>query len=415
MKYVSAEGSDSNPGTQAAPWETLVKVRSAMDSGELQRGSQVLFRRGDTFYGYLHEPTLQGLSGALVLGAYGSGDRPVISGYKISKASWIRHTAGVWKLDITAGSGAYTGNTMGASTNVGFLKVSDTIRGWKRFSLSELENPWDFYSDETYVYVKRNGNPGANVHISVQQDGLRPAPDSHITGLRIEGHGGHGINVGSSQRVSIRDNHVTAIGGSALSGTTRYGNGIECWIGAAEVDIRENTIRETYDVAFTMQGEASGSSVSWEDIRFRNNRVENCNQSFEMWSKGTPSPVNGHIRCSFTDNICVDAGYSWAATIRPDRNGKGTHLLTYSMELPCDVEITRNQFLGARDHYTRNGDDGLVPPGLDMHHNIIKLAAGKKIAYLHPETIEQAARWTARTGKEKGSVAQRLPATATKE
>jgi hypothetical protein len=409
-RYVSASGSDENPGTKAAPWRTLAKVRSAMDSGELHRGSQVLFHRGDTFYGLLHQPSLSGTSGVLVVGAYGTGERPVICGYKISEACWTKHAPGVWKLDITANSGQYTGNTLSQSTDVGFLKVASAIRGWKRFSLSELVNQWDFYNDEAYIYLKSSTDPGAGVHMSVRQDGVRPAPDTHVTGLRIEGHGAHAINVGSSKRIRIWDNYITETGGSTLSGTTRYGNGIECWIGSADVDIWKNTIRETYDVAFTMQGEVSGSNVSWTDIRFRNNLVENCNQTFEMWSKGTPSPGSGHIRCSFTDNLCIGAGYSWAAAIRPDKDGKGTHLLTYSMELPCDVEITGNQFVEARDHYTRNSGDRQVPAGMNMHHNTIMLGAGKKIAYMNPETIEQSEQWQARTGKEQGSLTQRLKA-----
>jgi hypothetical protein len=84
------------------------------------------------------------------------------------------------------------------------------------------------------------------------------------------------------------------------------------------------------------------------------NTIENCNQSLEVWSRGTPAAGTGHIRCAFTDNECRDAGISWAANIRPDQAGMGTHLLTYDVELPCDIEVARNSF--AKDSLPESGN-----------------------------------------------------------
>ena len=68
-----------------------------------------------------------------------------------------------------------------------------------------------------------------------------------------------------------------------------------------------------------------------------------------------------------------------------------------------DVEVTRNQFIGARDSYINISGDRKAPTGLNLHHNIIKLGPGKKTDYQTAETIEQAAHWQSRTGKERGS------------
>lgn len=403
-RYVSVFGSDSAPGTEAAPWRSLARVQDALGSGDLRRGDAVLLKRGDTFFGTLHEPSIQGTSGVFTVGAYGTGPRPKVAGYKVSKPAWVQHDTGVWKLDITARSGQYSGNIAAPSTNVGFLKVAGLIRGWKRTSLDALANQWDFYSDETFVYVRSNFDPGDGVAIAIQQDGIRPASHSILDGIHIEGHGAHGIATGGSENIRIRNCRLEDLGGSRLSADgTRYGNGLEVWIGASNIIIEDNTIRECYDVAFTMQGTATQDAKSWTDIHFRNNRVENCNQTFEMWSAGDATPGSGHIRCTFTDNICTDAGYSWAATIRPDTDGKGTHILTYDTELPMDVEVTRNQFIGARDSYINISGDRTAPKGLNLHHNVIKLGPGKKTDYQTAETIEQAAHWQARTGKERGS------------
>lgn len=399
VRYVSASGSDSNPGSVTAPWRTLAKVRSAMASGDLQRGSTVLFKRGDEFYGSIHMPSLIGSSGTLTIGAYGEGARPRLLGYKVSKAAWTQYSGNIWKLNIAANSGQYSGNTSEASTNVGFLKAAGMIHGRKRWAISELAADWEFFSDSTYVYVRLGVNPGAGVAISVQRDLLRLASHTTVQDLYLGGTGAHGVTTGG-KNVVIQRNEIEWIGGSALSGTTRYGNGVELYVGAARVMIRENVIRQTYDVALSAQGTGT---AGWTDITWESNRLENCNMSLELWGKGGGT---GFLRCRFINNTCIDAGYSWAALIRSDRDGKGTHLLTYSMEVPVDVEITGNSFLGARDNYTRNSGDRQIPAGIITHRNTIKLGAGKKIAYgaENPETSEQAAQWQARTGREQASI-----------
>lgn len=399
VRYVSASGSDGNPGSVTAPWRTLAKVRSAMASGELQRGSTVLFKRGHEFYGSIHMPSLIGSAGSLTIGAYGEGARPRLLGYKVSNAAWTPYSGNIWKLNIAANSGQYSGNTSEPSTNVGFLKAAGIIHGRKRWSISELAADWEFFSDSTNVYVRLGVNPGAGVAISVQRDILRLASHTTVQDLYLGGTGAHGVATGG-KNVLIQRNEIEWIGGSALSGTTRYGNGVELYVGAARVMIRENVIRQTYDVALSAQGTGT---AGWTDITWDSNRIENCNMTLELWGKGGGT---GFLRCRFVNNTCIDAGYSWAALIRSDRDGKGTHLLTYSMEVPVDVEITGNSFLGARDNYTRNSGDRQIPAGIVTHGNTIKLGAGKKIAYgvENPEISEQAAQWQARTGREQASV-----------
>lgn len=403
VRYVSAFGSDSNPGTEAAPWKSLARVREAIVSGELKRGDAALLKRGDVFYvANNHLPSNQGTEGRLTIGAYGTGERPKLLGYKVSNAGqWTNTGNGVWRLNLTPGSADFSGNVTQASTNVGFIRVAGVIRGWKKTSLSSLGNQWDFYSDATHVYVKSTFDPGAGVEIAVQQDCFRLASNTHLDGLYIAGHGAHGVATGGKS-VRITDCFIEDIGGSQLkSDGTRYGNGVELYAGAADVVTEYCWIRETYDVAYTMQG----TNGSWTDCHFRFNRLENCNMMFEIWSEGSGP---GHVRCTFNDNVCIDAGYSWASTIRPDKSGTGTHFLSYNLQLPVDIEMTRNKFLGARDNMYRCSGSRQVPSGVNTHHNTIKLGAGKQIAYSpageNPEKIEQWQQFVARTGKEAGTV-----------
>jgi hypothetical protein len=71
--YVAANGSNSNPGTQAQPWLTSTHAFSQLSGNE-----QILFRRGDTFPG--SAGTLSNRSGGpMIIGAYGTGAAPVLN------------------------------------------------------------------------------------------------------------------------------------------------------------------------------------------------------------------------------------------------------------------------------------------------------------------------------------------------
>jgi hypothetical protein len=71
----SANGSDSNPGNQAAPWKTIAKVNST----HLMPGQSVGFARG----GVWRETLTPGQSGTagqpITFAAYGSGAAPQIN------------------------------------------------------------------------------------------------------------------------------------------------------------------------------------------------------------------------------------------------------------------------------------------------------------------------------------------------
>jgi len=74
--YVAQNGNDNNPGTQAQPWETLNKVSSF----SFNTGDKVYLKRGDTFHGNLLNIKWEGTpNDPAIVGAYGSGSRPIVS------------------------------------------------------------------------------------------------------------------------------------------------------------------------------------------------------------------------------------------------------------------------------------------------------------------------------------------------
>jgi hypothetical protein len=74
--YFSSNGSDSNNGTsETRPWKSFHKISNVL----LQPGDKVLLRRGDTFSNQQLYLDGKGTAEAPIeLGAYGSGDRPII-------------------------------------------------------------------------------------------------------------------------------------------------------------------------------------------------------------------------------------------------------------------------------------------------------------------------------------------------
>lgn len=86
--YVSAAGNDSWDGTAAeykggttGPWLSLDKVNQQMAQ---LAGATVLFRRGDQFEG-----RLEITGNKLIFGAYGEGEKPVLSGARSPAGEWI--------------------------------------------------------------------------------------------------------------------------------------------------------------------------------------------------------------------------------------------------------------------------------------------------------------------------------------
>lgn len=123
--YVSATGNDMNSGTSSStPWQTISKVNSMMSS--FNGGDQILFKRGDKFYGMV-TLTKSGLSGNPILfGSYGSGALPVITGKK-QITGWTVHSGSIYKATVadTVGHLMISNKlmTIARYPNSGFLRI----------------------------------------------------------------------------------------------------------------------------------------------------------------------------------------------------------------------------------------------------------------------------------------------------
>jgi len=90
--YISEDGNDNNSGNSlATPWLSLEKVIEAYSQDVFASGDSILFKRGDTFEGAL----LINLKDYYI-GAYGEGDKPIISGMKEIEG-WTEYSSNVWR------------------------------------------------------------------------------------------------------------------------------------------------------------------------------------------------------------------------------------------------------------------------------------------------------------------------------
>jgi uncharacterized repeat protein (TIGR02059 family) len=115
--YISSSGNDTNNGlSSSTPWKTITKVNSAFSI--LNPGDRILFKRGDTFYGTL-KISKSGLAGSpIVIGAYGTGDNPIITGFT-TISGWTNEGNGIYSKVITSDAQTNMVTIDGVNTGMG--------------------------------------------------------------------------------------------------------------------------------------------------------------------------------------------------------------------------------------------------------------------------------------------------------
>ncbi|KAA9039313.1 T9SS type A sorting domain-containing protein [Ginsengibacter hankyongi] len=93
--YISASGNDANNGTSTStPWKSLNKLNSYFSL--LLPGDNILFNRGDVFYGNI-TVNASGKAGLpLTISAYGTGANPVITGFT-NVTAWTNLGGNIWE------------------------------------------------------------------------------------------------------------------------------------------------------------------------------------------------------------------------------------------------------------------------------------------------------------------------------
>src|SRR5690554_1405713 len=79
--FSSSSGDDSRSASQAqnssTPWKSIDKLNEIFKT--LKPGDRVLFNRGETFFGTINISASGSPGNPIVIGAYGSGSKPIIT------------------------------------------------------------------------------------------------------------------------------------------------------------------------------------------------------------------------------------------------------------------------------------------------------------------------------------------------
>jgi parallel beta-helix repeat protein len=143
--YVSSSTGDNNRSPAEAsnsntPWESIDNINSL----KLNPGDSVLFKRGDIFYGSLKLSVKGTKEKPIVIGAYGIGANPIISG-AISLSNWTEVKSGVWSTELSQSPGyVFQKNQLLPVSKypVGYLTV-DSVLSPTSFRVKEdVSNSW---------------------------------------------------------------------------------------------------------------------------------------------------------------------------------------------------------------------------------------------------------------------------------
>lgn len=308
--YVSSlRGNDANDGlSEATPVRTLSGISKKYSN--INAGDAILFERGGIYRGQLT------LKSGVTYAAYGRGAKPQIYGSKMNytgNGMWTKtQWENVWLLSERI------------SNDLGTIVFDDgeAVGIRKTAGASELKKNFHYYYDsenkQVYLYLDKNPSEAFEDIEMCESGNLLQAPkdSSNITidNLTVKYTGSHGIHFpGGNRNIKITNCEIGWIGGSYLTGTTRFGNAIEFWNNTSDVLVENNWIYQVYDAGLTHQGGQTGGNL-WENITYRGNLIEYCSYGIEYFS-GQAEDVMQNILIE--GNAIRFAGYGWG-WVRPN-------------------------------------------------------------------------------------------------
>lgn len=128
--FSSQSGDDSRSNSEAqnpaTPWKSINKLNAIFSS--LQPGDEILFKRGETFYGSIHI-TKSGAQGRpIVFGAFGNGNKPVITSL-VTLNNWVN-----------VGNGVFESHNASFGPEVNVVLLNNDIKEMGRYPNSDSPN-----------------------------------------------------------------------------------------------------------------------------------------------------------------------------------------------------------------------------------------------------------------------------------
>jgi hypothetical protein len=307
-------GKDTNSGLDES------QARATCNNLALMPGDTVLFKRGSLIRGGL-EACCGSELGDITYGAYGTGEKPVFSGSVPVDGEdlWIEEAPSVWRFTGTFSSEVcnliFNGKTCG---NLRWSKEDLKCQGEWYFTLLGCSTDEDKNKivQEGVLYLFSSSNPGScykSVECALWGHRRLVWGKSHIVfeNLVFQNSGVHGYQEFSPHHITIRNCEFHFIGGAVWSREKkiRFGNAVEFWDGAWDINVENCIFTNIYDSGVTHQGVDTEKLP--ERLYFRNNRFEACG----MAAYECRGPAASEVY--FENNTCINAGGEFAMQGEP--------------------------------------------------------------------------------------------------
>lgn len=221
--YVSPSGSDSNPGTAAAPWRTVARVNRA----PLAPGDTVLFDGGATFTDQTLMPSRSGTGSApITFGSYGAGRATIDNP---AGAVWLpagEHDLTFDDLDLTSKAHIVFASAASGSGDTGIVLERSILHDSSAAGLHVQPQDSDWLVEgNTFRHLGDSGLIVEGSHVTIDQNTITDTGwNTQIT------YGKHGIYA-KGPDMTIEDNDISHdVGGSGVSlrsaGARVFGNEI---------------------------------------------------------------------------------------------------------------------------------------------------------------------------------------------
>lgn len=397
--YVSNNGDDNYSGT--SPDKPIKTIKKANEL-PLRSNDIVLFERGSVFR--CDEPLY--LRGGASYGAYGEGEKPIFLGSVRDYADsslWKLFKENIWEMDLPYAQAGLTNFN------------NDTYYGFRKFSMDLLSENGDFYhevSSKKYYLYFDGGNPGEyfdNIEIATTNELVYAQNVNHISVENIcFKYGTFGaFNFGNNKEIRVTNCVMTWHGGkhwpySKDEKFARYGNALQLWYRAKDVEVSRCYIDQVFDAALTFQGRGD-SIAEFENIRFCDNLIENCSMNIEVWAGNQGDAVPPLIKDIFIENNIVRfGGYGWGGIQRPDKADQALFLTWHRTYDNMSNFIVKNNIFDCADCYmiyakSPKEQDGLIvndntyyQKAVTGSHNCIQIVRAYDKIATNQEQLEDA-------------------------
>jgi hypothetical protein len=255
----------------------------------------------------------------------------------------FRHVIDAHPERVSFGMNRDVGNLLLFSEKEATVQSEPDQTGWKMWAISDVKKTGDFHFDR---YTKlltvfcAVGPPhacwpgGVEAALDLTQVNMNGASHVVVDGLALRYGAAHGINGGNVKNIVVRNCDISWIGGGVLSydfrstgKPVRFGNGIQWWNGAKDVEVYNNRLWQIYDTPLTNQGEVctsnggSAEGCAMRNISYHHNLATNSGMAcVEIWYADKGATMD-NIR--FENNLCGNIGNGgWSAAQRADPAGR---------------------------------------------------------------------------------------------